>query len=63
MEILLELKIKAFYSQGYLILGELYLDVGQQEKAKNSLKRAESMFQEMGTDYWLVRTMEVMERL
>jgi len=37
---------------GYLFLGELYADRGQGEKA-----------QEMGMDYWLARTQEVLGRL
>ena len=63
MEILQELKIKAIYSSGYLILGELYLEAGEQEKAKNNLVKAEALYQEMGMDYWLARTKEVMQRL
>ena len=62
MEILQELKLKAIYCQGYLFLGELYLNGGEQEKAKNNLKRAEDLFQEMGMDYWSARAKEVMER-
>ena len=63
MEILREFKIKPFYFQGHLFLGELYLNLGEQEKAKNNLKIAEGSFKEMGMDYWLARTKEVMQRL
>ena len=63
IEILNVLKLKAIYSQGYLFLGELYMNGGKLDKAKNILKRAEGLFQEMGVDYWLARTKEVMERL
>jgi len=57
------LKIKTFYNQGYLFLGELYADIGQKDLALENLKKAESMFQEMGMDYWLRKTQEVLERL
>ena len=62
IEILQGLKLKAIYSQGYLFLGEFYLNGGEQEEAENNLKRAEGLFQEMGMDYWSARTREVMER-
>jgi len=54
--ILRGLKLKAFYSLGYLYLGELYHNAGKKEKAKNNLKKAEGMFLEMGMDYWMART-------
>lgn len=62
IEILQVLKLKAVYSQGYLFLGELYLNGGKLDKAKNNLKSAEGMFQDMGMDYWVARTKEVKER-
>jgi len=58
-----ELKIKAFYSLGYLHLGELYLNTGKKEEALENIKKAEGMFREMGMDYWLVRTKEVLAAL
>jgi tetratricopeptide (TPR) repeat protein len=58
-----EQKAKWFSSQGYLYLGELYADMGQKEKTLETLKKAEGMFQEMGMDYWLRRTQEVLERV
>jgi class 3 adenylate cyclase/tetratricopeptide (TPR) repeat protein len=57
-----ELKVMPFSAQGYLFLGELYSDRGKEEKAQENLKRAEAMFQEMGMDYWLDKTREVLER-
>ena len=63
IEILQGLKLKAIYSQGYLFLGELYLNGGEQEKATNNLNLAWEMFQEMEMDYWLARTRELMESL
>ena len=58
-----ELKLKPYYSQGRMFLGEFYLDTDQKEKAMENLKEAEVMFQEMGMDYWLARTKEAMQRL
>jgi len=62
IKILDELKLKPSSSLGYLFLGELYADTGKKEKALRTLKMAESAFQEMGMDYWLRRTQEVLER-
>ena len=58
-----ELKLRPFFSQGYLWLGELYADTGHREKALENLKKAEGMFQEMGMDYWLANTREVLGKL
>jgi len=63
MEILQKLRLKAVYSQGYLFLGEFYLNEGEQEKAKKNLNIAGEMFKEMGMTYWLSRTKKLMERL
>jgi class 3 adenylate cyclase/tetratricopeptide (TPR) repeat protein len=63
IKILDEMNIKPWSSEGYLCLGELYADAGKREKALENLKKAEEMFQEMGMDYWLARTQEVMKRL
>jgi hypothetical protein len=50
---------KPTYAQGHLFLGEVYAHSGQKEKALEHLKEAETMFQEMGMDYWLGVTREV----
>jgi tetratricopeptide (TPR) repeat protein len=63
IKILNELKLKPLYSQGYLFLGEIYADTGQPEKALQNLRKAEDMFREMGMDYYLAKTQEVLERL
>jgi membrane protein DedA with SNARE-associated domain len=47
------------YAQGHLFLGELYVHADQKEKALKHLKKAETMFQEMGMDYWLAVAREV----
>jgi class 3 adenylate cyclase/tetratricopeptide (TPR) repeat protein len=49
--------------KGYLYLGELYADTGQKEKALETLKKAQDAFQEMGMDYWLRRTQEVLDKI
>jgi tetratricopeptide (TPR) repeat protein len=61
--ILDEMNIKPWCSEGYFCLGEFYADTGKREKARENLNKAEGMFQEMGMDYWLARTKEVMRRL
>jgi tetratricopeptide (TPR) repeat protein len=57
-----ELKLRPFYSQGYLYLGELHADMGHKEKALETLEKANQMFQEMGMDYWLHRTQSLLKR-
>ncbi|MGO8989968.1 MAG: adenylate/guanylate cyclase domain-containing protein [bacterium] len=63
IKMLEELELKSFYAQGYLFLGELYADAWRKEKALENLKKAEAMFQEMGMDYWLVRTKKLLQML
>ena len=63
IKILSELKLKPFYAQGHYFLGVLYADTGQQDKALDNLKKADDMFLEMGMDYWLDKTQEVLDRL
>ncbi|MGD0661061.1 MAG: adenylate/guanylate cyclase domain-containing protein [Syntrophorhabdales bacterium] len=58
-----ELGMKPYYASGHLALGELYADGGQREKAREHLKKAEAMYEEMGMDYWLVRTKRLLESL
>jgi hypothetical protein len=60
IKILEGLRVKPWASQGYLFLGELYVDTGQKEKALEHLKRAEESFQQMGMRYWLDRTQKVL---
>jgi tetratricopeptide (TPR) repeat protein len=63
IEINKKLKIKPEYARGYLFLGELYLNTMEKEKAVKNLRRSEEMFKEMGMDYWLTQTREVLSRL
>ncbi len=58
-----EWKMRPSCSEGYLYLGELYADTGQKEKALEILRKAEGMLQEMGMDYYLRRTQEVLARV
>jgi tetratricopeptide (TPR) repeat protein len=63
IEISRELRVRAMYSLGYLRSGQLYLDAGEKEKAMENLRRAEGLFREMGMDYWLGKTREVLATL
>lgn len=63
MDIFDELKLKPNYAGGCLSLGELYAKAGLKEKALENLKKAETMFREMGMDYWLATTRKVLAGL
>jgi tetratricopeptide (TPR) repeat protein len=56
-----ELKAKPTLGQGHLFLGGLYANAAQKEKALENLKKAETMFQEMGMEYWVDRTRTLLE--
>jgi tetratricopeptide (TPR) repeat protein len=60
MQLLEEVKSRPLHSRGYLYLGEIFADVGQNEKALENLRKAEAEFREMGMPYWLRRTQEVL---
>jgi len=60
IEVLQELQMKPSYAEGCLWLGELYLNTGKRQKALQNLKKAETMFRDMGMDYWLSRTQELL---
>ncbi len=61
--ILEELKLRSFYSPGYLYLGELYTDMGRRDEALRNLKKAEENFSDMGMDYYLKKTRKALDRL
>jgi class 3 adenylate cyclase/tetratricopeptide (TPR) repeat protein len=63
IDILKEHRVNTWLSVSHFNLGELYADIGQREKALENLKKAETAFQEMGMDYYLRRTQEVLERV
>jgi tetratricopeptide (TPR) repeat protein len=58
-----EIETRPFSAQGYLFLGELYSDWDKKQKSLERLRKAEGMFQQMGMDYWLDKTREILERL
>jgi len=63
IKILEKLEAKLLYSRGYLFLGELYYDSGKREKALEYLIKAEENFKEMGMDYWLKKTQDILGEL
>jgi len=63
MKISDELRTRPQYALGYFFLGELYAGAGQKQKALENLKKAETMFQEMGMDYWLEQAQAVLSKL
>jgi len=63
IDIFSELEMKPHCAIAYSVLGELYTNIGQKEKALENLKKAEGMMQEMGMGYWLRRTQEVLEKV
>jgi class 3 adenylate cyclase/tetratricopeptide (TPR) repeat protein len=48
---------------GNFWLGEIYADWGRKEEALIYLKKAETLFREMGMDYWLAKTQESLTKL
>ncbi len=42
-------------------MGEFYADTVQTEKALEDLKKDEAALREMGMDYWLRKTQEMLE--
>ena len=58
-----ELKIKSHFSLGYLWLGEVFAEAGRKEEALINLKKAETLFREMGMDYWLAKAQEALVKL
>jgi tetratricopeptide (TPR) repeat protein len=63
INLLEELGLRAFYSLGYMVLGAVYAESGRPKEALEPLKKAEAMFQEMGMDYYLGRTREILGKL
>jgi len=51
IQILEQLEQRPFYADGYLALGELYMEIGQVEKALENLRIAGQMFTERG---WII---------
>jgi len=66
ISILEDCKIKMFSAVGYLHLGEYLANAGRKEEAMESLKKAETLYQEMditSESYWLTRTKDAIARL
>jgi class 3 adenylate cyclase/tetratricopeptide (TPR) repeat protein len=63
ISLLEELGIRSQFGLGYLWLGEVYAESGRREEALQNLKKAETMFQQMGMDYWLGKAQEALARL
>jgi tetratricopeptide (TPR) repeat protein len=63
LKILSALQTKPDVSIAYLFLGEIYWSLGLADKAAGFLKKAPEMFEEMGMDYWLDKTHEILEKL
>ncbi|MBW1769210.1 MAG: tetratricopeptide repeat protein [Deltaproteobacteria bacterium] len=63
LKILNALETKPDVAIAHLFLGELYWDLGRADRASGFLKEAAKMFEEMGMEYWLVKTQEVLGRL
>jgi tetratricopeptide (TPR) repeat protein len=63
IHILDELNSRPVAYLGHYFLGELYANTGQREKALETLKKAEGVFQEMGMDHWMRRTQSVLQRM
>jgi tetratricopeptide (TPR) repeat protein len=53
IKILEQKKLRPYYSEGYLYLGELYAHTGEYGKAITSLKKAETEYEDMEIDYFL----------
>lgn len=66
ISILEEIKSKAQSAIGYLHLGEFLASAGRKEEALQSLKKAETLYEEMeisSQSYWLARTKEALKKL
>ncbi len=58
-----ELGLPPLFGVGYMFLGEVYAASGRQKEALEHLKKAETLFEKMGMEYWLGRTREVLAKL
>jgi tetratricopeptide (TPR) repeat protein len=66
ISILEDCKLKLFSAIGYLLLGEFFASEGRKEEALESLKKAETLYQEMEVtpeSYWLTRTKDALKKL
>jgi len=63
IRILEKLKLKPFISIGFLTLGEFYIQTNRKDNALEYLEKADGLFQDMGMDYWVGKTQEVLHWL
>ncbi len=63
IRLLEELRLLPFTSWGYLWLGEVYAESGRRDEALENIKKSETMFREMGMDYWLAKAQEALTRI
>ncbi len=63
LKILDEYKLKPWLANGILTLGEIYASSDRIKEAAEALSKAAGMFRKMGMDYWLTKTLKVLERL
>ena len=63
IDMLRNLQLKPRYAEGYLVLGELFAEVGRIPEARQKLEKAEDLFREMEMKYWLTKTQEVLKRV
>ena len=62
ISLLEELGVLPMSGWGYLWLGEVYVEAGRKEEALTNLKKAETMFLEMGMDFWLAKAQEALAK-
>ena len=63
LEILRTLQTKPDISIAHLFLGEIYRNLGRTDRATSFLREAAEMFEEMGMDFWKVKTHEILDNL
>jgi len=66
ISILEDYELELFRAAGYLLLGEFLIDADRKEEALESLRKAESLYQEMkitSESYWLARTQDALRKL
>jgi len=63
IRLLEELGLPPLFGLGYMFLGEVNVASGRQKEALEHLKKAESLFEQMGMNYWLGKTREILAKL
>lgn len=60
IQIFNELQSRPYAATGHLLLGEFLIETCRKQKALQHLKKAEASFAEMGMDYWIQRSRQVL---